>query len=53
MFGFVYPVVAVAVDFLAFGIVLHPTQWLGGVMILVAAGLYARGLGAAPARKTV
>lgn len=51
VFGFVYPVVAVAVDFLAFGIVLHPTQWFGGVMILLAAGWYARGLGAAPARK--
>lgn len=45
VFGFVYPVVAVAVDFLAFGIVLHPTQLLGGVMILVAAGLYASGFG--------
>ncbi|VVD70637.1 EamA/RhaT family transporter [Pandoraea iniqua] len=52
VFGFVYPVVAVAVDFLAFGIVLHPTQWLGGAMILVAAGCYARGLGATPAKKT-
>ncbi|MGC7404598.1 DMT family transporter [Pandoraea pneumonica] len=51
VFGFVYPVVAVAVDFLAFGIVLHPTQWLGGVMILIAAGCYARGIGAAPAKK--
>ncbi|VVD61785.1 EamA/RhaT family transporter [Pandoraea horticolens] len=51
VFGFVYPVVAVAVDFLAFGIVLHPTQWLGGVMILLAAGFYARGLGVAPAKK--
>jgi drug/metabolite transporter (DMT)-like permease len=51
VFGFVYPVVAVAVDFLAFGIVLHPTQWLGGVMILLAAGWYARGMGTAPVRK--
>ncbi|QHE90764.1 EamA family transporter [Pandoraea fibrosis] len=51
VFGFVYPVVAVAVDFLAFGIVLHPTQWLGGVMILLAAGFYARGLGVTPAKK--
>ncbi|WP_353190474.1 DMT family transporter [Pandoraea pnomenusa] len=52
VFGFVYPVVAVAVDFLAFGIVLHPTQWLGGVMILLAAGGYARGLGAPAVKKT-
>ncbi|VVD72027.1 DMT family transporter [Pandoraea anhela] len=51
VFGFVYPVVAVAVDFLAFGIVLHPTQWLGGAMILLAAGCYARGLGVSPAKK--
>ncbi|WP_150645696.1 DMT family transporter [Pandoraea pnomenusa] len=51
VFGFVYPVVAVAVDFLAFGIVLHPTQWLGGVMILLAAGGYARGIGAPAVRK--
>ena len=51
VFGFVYPVVAVAVDFLAFGIVLHPTQWLGGVMILLAAGGYARGIGSPAVRK--
>lgn len=51
VFGFVYPVVAVTVDFLAFGIVLHSTQSLGGVMILLAAGFYARGLGAASAKK--
>lgn len=50
VFGFVYPVVAVAVDFLAFGIVLHPTQWLGAAMILAAAGGYARGLGAGAAK---
>lgn len=49
VFGFVYPVMAVAVDFLAFGIVLHPGQWLGGLMILVSAGLYASGFGARPA----
>ncbi|VVE64507.1 EamA/RhaT family transporter [Pandoraea captiosa] len=51
VFGFVYPVVAVAVDFLAFDIVLHPTQWLGGAMIVLAAGWYARGMGVSTSRK--
>lgn len=38
--SFVYPVVAVAVDRLAFGIELRPVQWLGAVLVLaMAAGL--------------
>ena len=35
--SFIYPVVAIAVDFLAFGHRLQPAQWLGAAAILLAA----------------
>lgn len=35
--SFIYPVVAIAVDFVAFGHRLQPTQWLGAAAILLAA----------------
>ncbi|MHA6844437.1 DMT family transporter [Ralstonia syzygii] len=44
IFGFIYPVVAVVVDYLAYGKVMNPAQLVGGVLILAAAGAYAKGL---------
>ncbi len=35
--SFIYPVVAIGVDFIAFGHRLQPTQWLGAAAILLAA----------------
>jgi drug/metabolite transporter (DMT)-like permease len=42
--GFIYPVVAVVVDYLAYGKVMNLAQLTGGALILVAAGAYAKGL---------
>lgn len=44
IFGFIYPVVAVVVDYLAYGKVMNSAQLVGGVLILVSAGAYAKGL---------
>ena len=41
--GFVYPLVAVLVDFLAFGKVMNTEQMIGGVLILLSATAYATG----------
>jgi drug/metabolite transporter (DMT)-like permease len=41
--GFVYPLVAVLVDFLAFGKVMNREQLIGGALILAAATAYATG----------
>ncbi|MNW14022.1 hypothetical protein D3C71_2121330 [compost metagenome] len=35
--SFIYPIVAIAVDFVAFGHRLQPAQWLGAAAILLAA----------------
>lgn len=35
--SFIYPIVAIVVDFLAFGILLHPLQVVGAAIILLAA----------------
>jgi drug/metabolite transporter (DMT)-like permease len=48
--SFIYPVVAIAVDFLAFGHRLHPTQLVGAAAILVAAAALNLGWSFGPAR---
>ncbi|MFC0398247.1 DMT family transporter [Paraburkholderia rhizosphaerae] len=50
--GFVYPLVAVIVDFLAYGKLMNGEQIFGGALILLAAMMYATGVGARGGRAT-